>query len=52
MTTAIQPAVKTAQEKGIIAYIPFGAKDEIKLSIEIIKRFVAIKTKSVSGATT
>ncbi len=49
MTTQVQTTVKTPQEKGIIAYIPFGAKDEIKLSIEIIKRFVAIKTKS--GAT-
>ena len=49
MTTTIQTATKAAPEKGIIAYVPFGAKDEIKLSIEIIKRFVAIKTKS--GAT-
>lgn len=37
------------KDKYSMSFVPFGSKDEIKLSLEIIKRFVAVRTKS--GAT-
>lgn len=39
----------TNKEEKFTRFVPFGAKDEIKLSIEIVKRMVAVKTKR--GAT-
>lgn len=46
MSTAITTQQK---EEKFTRFVPFGAKDEIKLSIEIVKRMVAVKTKR--GAT-
>ncbi len=34
------------QERSIIEFTPFGTKDKIQLSIEIVKRLIAVKTKS------
>lgn len=33
-------------EKGLVEYVPFGGDSKIKLSIEIVKRLVSVKTKS------
>jgi phage recombination protein Bet len=41
-TTEQQPA----KEARIVEFTPFGAKDKIQLSINIVKRIVAVKTKS------
>jgi phage recombination protein Bet len=35
----------TNTEKSIIEFTPFGAKDKISLSIQIVKRLIAVKTK-------
>jgi phage recombination protein Bet len=40
-----------AKERRIIEFTPFGAKDKIQLSIEIVKRIVAVKTKSGKSCT-
>jgi len=40
---ADQPAPK---ERSLIEFTPFGAKDKIQLSIAIVKRLVAVKTKT------
>lgn len=37
-------AVATLDKESV--FVPFGSKDEIKLSINIVKRLVAVKTKS------
>lgn len=42
-TTAV--AVKEKESK-FTEYIPFGAQDKIKLSIEMVKNLIAVKTKS------
>jgi len=34
------------EEKQIVEFVPFGTKDKIQLSIEIVKRLVAVKTKT------
>lgn len=34
------------KEMRLIEFVPFGAKDKISLSIELIKRLIAVKTKS------
>ena len=34
------------QNKQLVEFVPFGTKDKIQLSIEIVKRIVAVKTKS------
>ena len=39
-TTAAKP-----EEKALTKYIPFGASDEVKLSISIVKNLIAVKTK-------
>ena len=33
-------------ERSVVEFVPFGTKDKIQLSIEIVKRLVAVKTKS------
>jgi phage recombination protein Bet len=38
--------MKTEQEKQLVEFVPFGTKDKIQLSIEIVKRLVAVKTKT------
>lgn len=43
MSTA-QPLVKT--EEKAMEFIPYGASDKIKLTVTIIKKLVAVKTKS------
>jgi phage recombination protein Bet len=49
-TAAAQPpAEQPAKEKRIIEFTPFGAKDKIQLSIELVKRLVAVKTKTGKG---
>ena len=35
-----------SEEKSIVEFTPFGTKDKIQLSIEIVKRLIAVKTKS------
>jgi phage recombination protein Bet len=40
-----QVAVPTKKD-GVIEYVPFGAKDPVKLSLAIIKNYVAVKTRS------
>jgi phage recombination protein Bet len=37
-----------SEEKGkqIIEFVPFGTKDKIQLSIELVKRMIAVKTKT------
>lgn len=44
MKTEQQP--QQPQERSIIEFTPFGTKDKIQLSIEIVKRLIAVKTKS------
>lgn len=39
------------KERRIIEFTPFGATDKIQLSIEIVKRIVAVKTKSGKSCT-
>jgi phage recombination protein Bet len=39
-----QPA--TENQKQLVEFVPFGTKDKISLSIEIVKRLIAVKTKS------
>jgi phage recombination protein Bet len=49
-TAAAQPpAEQKEKERRIIEFTPFGAKDKIQLSIEIVKRLVAVKTKTGKG---
>lgn len=47
---ATQPASdkpnKPAQDEKIIEFVPFGAKDKIQLSIALVRRLIAVKTKS------
>src|SRR5512137_372961 len=38
-------AVKEKESK-FVEYIPFGAQDKVKLSIEMVKNLIAVKTKS------
>jgi phage recombination protein Bet len=35
----------TTTDKSIVEFVPFGTDDKIKLSVEIVKRLVAVKTK-------
>jgi phage recombination protein Bet len=44
-TQTEQPPAATKQ-RSIIEFTPFGAKEKIQLSIEIVKRLIAVKTKS------
>jgi phage recombination protein Bet len=39
-------------DKGETSFVPFGSKDEIKLSIPIVQNFVAVPTKSGATCTT
>jgi phage recombination protein Bet len=39
------------EEKSIVEFTPFGTKDKIQLSIEIVKRLVAVKTKTGKSCT-
>lgn len=39
------PAVEKKEEK-LLEYVPFGGKDAIKLSVAIIRRYIAVPTKS------
>lgn len=34
------------QSKQLVEFVPFGTKDKIELSIEVVKRLIAVKTKS------
>src|SRR5215831_9464138 len=34
------------KEQRLIEFVPFGAKDKVSLSIEMVKRLIAVKTKS------
>jgi phage recombination protein Bet len=34
------------EEKAIVEFVPFGADSKVKLSIEIVKRLICVKTKS------
>jgi phage recombination protein Bet len=43
---AAPAAEKENKERRVIEFIPFGTKDKIQLSIEIVKRIIAVKTKS------
>ena len=44
----MQTAVATTAPKkdGVLEFVPYGAKDPIKLSLAIIKQYVAVKTRS------
>lgn len=44
MSTQLQQQSKTTT--ATIEYIPYGSQDKIKLNVEIIKNFVAIKTRT------
>lgn len=46
--TTDQPATtdQPTKQRSIIEFTPFGAKEKIQLSIEIVKRLIAVKTKS------
>lgn len=46
MSTATNTPAKTEARKDAMEFTPFGAVDKIKLSIDIVKRFVAVPTKS------
>lgn len=39
-------AIVKPEEKGLMQYVPFGAADKIKLSVEIIQTIVAVPTRS------
>lgn len=41
----------TAKELRVIEFTPFGAKDKIQLSINIVKRIIAVKTKTGKSCT-
>jgi phage recombination protein Bet len=46
-TTEQAPAEKPAEkESRMIEFVPYGAKDKIQLSIELVKRLIAVKTKT------
>jgi phage recombination protein Bet len=34
------------EERSIVEFVPFGAKDKIQLTIEVVKRLIAVKTKT------
>ena len=36
-------ATTTPKKEGLIEFVPHGAKDPVKLSIAIIKQYVAVK---------
>jgi phage recombination protein Bet len=40
------PAPAADKEQRLIEFVPFGTKDKISLSIAIVKRLIAVKTKS------
>lgn len=46
VTTTGKGTVAIKDEKNEIRYIPFGAKDPIRLSVAIIRNFVAVPTRS------
>jgi phage recombination protein Bet len=41
-----QLQTQSTPKSGVLEFVPFGAKDAIRLSIEIVKKFVAVKTRS------
>jgi len=41
-----QTAIVKSTESKFTEYIPFGAQDKIKLSVEMVKSLIAVKTKS------
>jgi phage recombination protein Bet len=41
-----QKTTSSSSEKHLVEFVPFGTKDKIQLSIEIVKRLVAVKTKT------
>lgn len=44
MKTETQPQIEN--KKSIVEFTPYGTKDKIQLSIELVKRLVAVKTKT------
>jgi len=44
--TPAPAADKENKEQRLIEFVPFGTKDKIQLSIAIVKRIIAVKTKS------
>ena len=36
----------TTEQKQLVEFVPFGTKDKISLSIEIVKRIIAVKTRT------
>lgn len=36
----------TTTDKSLVEFVPFGTEDKIKLTIEMVKRLIAVKTKS------
>src|SRR5215831_11983810 len=43
---AAAPSEKENKETRLIHFTPFGAKDPISLSIELVKRLIAVKTRT------
>lgn len=46
MKEKTQAVVTTPKESKFVEYVPFGAQDKIKISIEMVKNLIAVKTKS------
>jgi phage recombination protein Bet len=42
---------KTEPKLEIVEFVPFGTKDKVRLSIEIVKRLIAVKTRSGKNCT-
>src|SRR5437016_936429 len=45
-TQPTQQSIAKQPESKFTEYIPFGAQDKLKLSIEMVKNLIAVKTKS------
>lgn len=45
-TTAVATKPAVNEERGLTSYVPFGSKQEVKLNIEMVKRFIAVPTRS------
>jgi phage recombination protein Bet len=46
MKTEEKTEAKTETKLEIVEFVPFGTKDKVRLSIEIVKRLIAVKTRS------
>lgn len=44
-TQALQTQVQTVPESGVVEFVPFGGDSTIKLSVKIIREYVAVPTK-------